>query len=95
MTLPLALSSAEFLDAAPHPPSVGDDLPAEALEVRAHGPSGRLTELMAHGSQLEALRKEAALLPHLVLTDRQRCDLELILNVPDTSDPMMHALFVG
>src|SRR5690606_34432390 len=48
------------------------DLPAP------HG--GRLCELLASPERADQLRLEAASLPAWDLTERQRCDLELLLN---------------
>jgi sulfate adenylyltransferase len=46
--------------------------------IAAHG--GELVELLINDSKLDAAKKEAALLPSWNLTQRQICDIELLLN---------------
>ena len=47
----------------------------------AHGPSGRLVDLVAKTSSARSdLMREAASLPDVFLNKRQLCDLELLLN---------------
>ena len=41
---------------------------------------GTLVDLITKGAENEALRKEASSLPSYTCTERQVCDLELILN---------------
>ena len=50
--------------------------------IRAHGPSGQLTSVLlpAHSTAASALKSRAVSLPDLVLSKRQLCDIELILN---------------
>jgi len=42
--------------------------------------TGPLRELLATGERLAQLRKEVDSLPRLILTNRQVCDVELLLN---------------
>ncbi|RME56887.1 MAG: sulfate adenylyltransferase, partial [Deltaproteobacteria bacterium] len=46
--------------------------------IQPHG--GELKELCVRGPELEALKKEALELPSITLTERQLCDIELLLN---------------
>lgn len=48
--------------------------------IRAHGPTGQLTQLIAQGSAALALKRHAITLPSITLNHRQLCDIELILN---------------
>lgn len=42
--------------------------------------TGKLLELLATGERLAQLQKEADTLPKILLTNRQLCDVELLLN---------------
>jgi len=46
----------------------------------AHGKTGKLTPLLVPANEREKLKEEAIRLPELVLSDRQLCDIELLLN---------------
>ena len=48
--------------------------------IRAHGPTGQLTSLLLPPSSTAALKSRSVSLPDLVLTKRQLCDIELLLN---------------
>ena len=50
--------------------------------IRAHGPTGELTDLLLahHSSEWTSLRTHALSLPSLVLSRRQQCDIEMLLN---------------
>jgi len=49
-------------------------------ELLKHAYTGSLRELLATGETLEKLKKEVETLPRLVLSNRQVCDVELLLN---------------
>ena len=55
---------------------------ANAKLIRAHGPSGKLTNLLLtpHSPEWQSLKSRAISLPSLVLTRRQQCDVEMLLN---------------
>ena len=69
-TLPAALSLFRPFSSSPSPASV----------IRAHGPSGSLTSLLLPPSSTAELKSRALTLPDLVLSKRQLCDIELLLN---------------
>ena len=48
--------------------------------IRAHGPTGHLTSLLLPPSSTSSLKSRAVTLPDLVLSKRQLCDIELLLN---------------
>ena len=50
--------------------------------IRAHGPTGELTSLLLtpHSPEWQSLKSHALSLPSLVLTRRQQCDIEMLLN---------------
>merc|ERR550525_609950 len=45
-----------------------------------HGPKGVLVNLLQEGSALDAIKEECLTLPEVVLSKRQLCDIELLLN---------------
>jgi len=45
-----------------------------------HGPKGVLVNLLQEGSALDAIKEECLTLPEVVLSKRQMCDIELLMN---------------
>ena len=46
----------------------------------AHGPKGVLVDLSQKGDALTAMKEECLTLPEVVLSKRQLCDIELLMN---------------
>jgi hypothetical protein len=69
-------SNAEATKSTSTPPNIRSPLKG----IRAHGKIGELTSLMLPEFLKAAERSHALTLPELVLTPRQLCDIECLLN---------------
>jgi sulfate adenylyltransferase len=68
---------ADVLSSSPTPHTHLTRNPGKSLPA-PHG--GKLCELLLQGEELDALMLEAIQYPSLMVTPRQECDLEMLLN---------------